>query len=124
MSMFKIALVAGSLALSSVAMARPERLNDAQYIAMARCQALMASTALGREDTRDIDMRMKTEAAGRPEAVFIRAEAVRADADQAARHSGAYGKAALAAERDGACRAFAGGTLATAAAVAGPPRAN
>jgi hypothetical protein len=122
--MFKIAIVAGSLALSSAALARPDRLNDAQYIAMARCQALMTSTALGREDTRGIDAMLKSQAAGRSEAVFVRAEEVRFDAAQAARHSGVYGKAALAAERDGACRAFGGGAMATAAAAPGAARAN
>ncbi len=124
MSMLKIMIIAGSLAMSSAALAQPERLNDAQYIAMARCQALMASPALGREDTHDIDQMLKAQASGRVEAVFIRAEEVRFDAAQAARHSGAYGKAALVAERDGACRAFGGGRTTAAAATPGGPRAN
>jgi hypothetical protein len=124
MSILNIAIVAGALALSSAALAQPARLNDAQYIALARCQALMTSPALGAVDSRAVDHILKAQAAGRPEQVFVRAEEVRFDATQAARHSGPYGKAALVAERDGPCRAFGGGALAAASNAAGSTRAN
>jgi hypothetical protein len=125
MSRFNTVIVIGSLALSSAALAQPARLSDAQYIALSRCQALMASPALGREDTRDIDARLKAQGAARAQAVFDRADEAKDQASQAARHGGAYGKAALVAERDGVCRALGGaGAMAAATGPAGAPRAN
>ena len=66
MSMLKVLTVA-ALAVSTAAAAHPV-LSDAQYLAAARCQALMSSPALGKVDTQMIDLVLRTEAAtnGRP----------------------------------------------------------
>ena len=105
MSTFKSSLIAAALcsaALAGAASARPQ-LSDAQYLSAARCQALMSSAALGKVDTTMIDAVLKTQAAYRVPAVADRADEVRQDAQRAASHAGPNGKAALIAERDGAC---------------------
>jgi hypothetical protein len=104
MSILKALIIAAPLALSTAAMAAPDLLTDSQYIAASRCQALMASSYLGREDTKDIDAAMRVQGARRLPAVADRAEDARAQADSAARHAGPYSKAALIAERDGPCQ--------------------
>ena len=53
--MLKVLVMAAPLVLSTAAFAQPSRVSDAEFIAAARCQALMASPALGRQDTRGID---------------------------------------------------------------------
>ena len=106
MSMLKALIIVAPLVLSTAAIAGPERLTDAQYIAAARCQALMASSALGPVDMHAVDAVMKTEGATRSPAVADRADTARAQADRAARHAGPDSKATLIAERDGPCHSL------------------
>ena len=109
MSTFKSCLVAASLctaALAGAASAHPQ-LTDAQYLAAARCQALMSSSALGKVDSASIDAVLKSQAAYRGPAVTDRADEIRTDTLRAASHAGANGKAALIAERDGPCATMA-----------------
>ena len=109
MSFFKSLIIIAPLALSGAAFAQDVHFNDAQYIAAARCQALMSSSALGRQDTRAIDSRLASEDGMRVGAAYDQAGHARDDASRAALHSGAYGRAALRAERDGLCRSLTGG---------------
>ena len=106
MSMFKSLLLIAPLALAGAANAQPNHLTDAQYLAAVRCQTLMASSNLGREDTRAIDNLVKAEGSIRSGVAYGRGESVREDTAQAARHAGPFAKAALVSERDGMCRAF------------------
>jgi hypothetical protein len=122
MSAFKSCLIAASLcsaALAGAAAARPQ-LTDAQYLSAARCQALMSSPALGKVDTTTIDRVLKTQAAYRMPAVEDRADEVRQDARRAASHAGPSEKAALIAERDGACAATTHDVTVAAMAGSGP----
>ncbi len=108
MSAFKSCLIAASLctaALAGAASAHPQ-LTDAQYLAAARCQALMSSSALGKVDSASIDAVLKTQASSRMPAVTDRADEIRIDTQRAASRAGPNGKAALIAERDGACAAM------------------
>ncbi len=107
MSIFKSCLIAASLsavALAGAASAHSQ-LTDAEYLSAARCQALMSSPALGKVDTSMIDGVLKTQANYRTPAVADRADEVRESARRAAAHAGPSEKAALIAERDGACAA-------------------
>ncbi len=109
MSAFKSCLIAASLcsaALAGAASAHPQ-LTDAQYLAAARCQALMSSSVLGKVDTASIDAVLKTQASYRMPAVSDRADEIRQDTLRAASHAGPSAKAALIAERDGPCAAMA-----------------
>ena len=109
MSTFKSCLIAaalGSAAIAGAASAQP-RLTDAQYLAAARCQALMQSSALGKVDSASIDAVLKTQAAYAMPAVNDRADEIRTDTLRAASHAGPNGKAALIAERDGPCTSMA-----------------
>ncbi len=131
MSVNKVSKIALSLALgvaalsATAAIAQPARLSDAQYIAAARCEGLMQSTALGRQDTSAVDKVLKAQSGARDYVVFDRADDAREAALQAARHSGVYGKAALVAERDGVCRALVGAPIvASASPAAGTTRSN
>ena len=124
MTNLRALLLIAPLALSTAVMAQPVHLSDAQYIATARCQALMSSANLGRQDTHAIDAMMKSESATRTNGVFDRAEAARDEVAQAARHAGAYTKPQLIAERDGFCRSLTGATMSASAATAGATRAN
>jgi hypothetical protein len=132
MSFSKAKIIAMSLAMgvaamsATAAMAGPARLSDAQYIAAARCEGLMQSAALGRQDTGGLEKMLEAQSGGRESVVSYLADEAREQAQQAARHSGVYGKAALIAERDGAsCRALVGApTVAAAAPAAGTPRTN
>ncbi len=124
MSMLKAFMMVVPLALSTAALAEPARFSDAQYIAAARCQALMSSASLGRQDTRAIDQALKANGGARTAAVFDRADEARDDAARAASHAGVYGKAGLIAERDGACRSFTGGTMTAATSPVGATRTN
>ena len=106
MSMLKALIIVAPLVLSTAAVAGPDRLSDAQYIAAARCQALMASTALGPVDMQAVNAVMKTEGASRDPAVADRADTVRAQTTRAANHAGPDAKATLIAERDGPCHSL------------------
>ena len=113
--MFKSLMILAPLALSTTALAAPAHYTDSQYIAAARCEALMTSDALGKVDSRGIDAMMKGESRARSPEVQDRADEARADAIRAVRHAGAYGKAQLVAERDGLCRALSGAVMSAAA---------
>lgn len=115
MSMLRALIIVAPLVLSTAALAAPQRLTDAQYIAAARCQALMASSALGTVDMHAVDALMKTEGATRSPAVADRADNARAQADRAARHAGPDTKATLIAGRNGPCHSLlAGGPMSAA----------
>jgi hypothetical protein len=106
MSMLKALIMVAPLVLTTAAIAAPDKFTDSQYIAAARCQALMTSANLGPVDAQAIDAVMKTQGASRSPDVADRAEDARAQAQRAASHAGAYGKGALIAERDGPCHAL------------------
>ena len=124
MSMIKTLLLIAPLALAGAANAQPAHLTDAQYIAAVRCQTLMSSSNLGRQDTRAIDALVTSESATRSPAAFDRGEAARDQTAQVARHAGAYGKASLANERDGLCRSFTGVVQSASAATPAANRNN
>ncbi len=131
MTLNKVSTIALSLMMSvaaisaTAAVAQPARFSDAQYIAASRCEGLMQSTALGRQDTSAIDKVLKSQATARENMVFDRADDAREQALQAARHSGVYSKAALIAEREGVCRALVGApTVAAVSPAAGATRTN
>jgi len=114
MSILKILMISSALAASSTAFASTSHLSDAQYLAAARCQGLMSSPALGKDDTSSIDALMKSESASRIPAVYDRADEMRSDAKREASHAGPQGRADLTAERDRSCQAWANGGPATA----------
>lgn len=104
----KSLLLIAPLTLTGVANAHGSHLTDAQYFAAVRCQTLMSSSNLGREDTRIIDALVKSEGSDRAAAAYDRGESVREDTARVARNAGAYSKAALISERDGLCRSLTG----------------
>src|SRR5665213_2149938 len=106
--MLKTLIVVASLAVSTAAIAAPAHLTDSQYLTAVRCQALIASPALGRGDTDAVDTLIKAERQGRDPAVFDRADEMRADAVRQAGHAGPTEKAQLIAERAGVCQAYGG----------------
>ena len=123
--MLKTLIVVTSLAVSTAAVAAPAHLTDSQYLTAVRCQALIASPALGRGDTGGLDALIKVERQGREGAVFDRAAEARADAVRQASHAGPTEKAQLIAERGGVCQAYGGaGTTTAAAQIAQPTAAN
>jgi hypothetical protein len=124
MTTWKLFAVVAPLALSSAAFAAPAHMTDAQYIAAGRCAGLMSSAALGRQDTRSIEARLKSEGVSRSVDVLDRADEARESAMRSASHAGAYGKQGLIAERDSACAAFAPGPMAAAAPAANASRVN
>jgi|SRR5665213_871300 len=109
MSMLNGFIVAAALAASTTAVARPAQLTDTQYLAVARCRALIASPALGKQDTSAIDAEYKAQSLGRMPVALDRADEVQSDASRAARRAEGDQKARLIAERDGACQVFAAG---------------
>ena len=117
MSIFKsIAIAALAMATATTAAtARPTHLTDGQYLAVARCQGLSTSKALGPVDVSGLDALMKAEGRGRLPEVEDRADAARTDALRQAGHAGENAKSALIAERSNACQAY----LAPGAASAG-----
>jgi hypothetical protein len=119
MSIFKTLSIIAPLALSTAAMAAPAHFTDSQYIAAARCQALMASSELGRQDTKGIDALLKSEGRAREQLVLDRADEARQDAVRAARHAGTYAKASLVAERDSVCQTLTSDGVMSASATAG-----
>jgi hypothetical protein len=125
MSMLKALIMVGPLVLATAAVAAPDKFTDSQYIAAARCQALMSSANLGAVDMHGVDAVMKKEGATRSPAVADRADTARADARRAADHAGTYNKAALIAERDGPCHdLFARGPMSAAIDAHGSTRTN
>ena len=105
------------------ATARPALIMDTQYIAAQRCEALMSSSALGREDTHAVDTFLGAQGAARDQATFERGQAAHDNAAIQARHASAGRRAELMAERDGACRAAMPG-VAAAGGGAQAPGAN
>jgi hypothetical protein len=105
--MFKSIIAIAAVAATTAAVAAPGHMTDAQYLGAVRCQALMSSPALGKVDTAGISSVIKAQSTGRVDAIFDRADTVRADALRQASHADATGRASLIAERDGACQAFA-----------------
>ncbi len=125
MHSLKSLIFAAPLVLATAASAQPARYTDAQFIAATRCEALMSSAALGRQDTHGLEARLKAEGVVRSGDVIDRAEEAREDALRAVSHAGPYGRAALVAERDGPCRSLeAAGVMSAAAASAGSTRTN
>ncbi|MGI8840379.1 MAG: hypothetical protein ACR2F8_06320 [Caulobacteraceae bacterium] len=118
-------LTAGAAAAPGALWAAPAHLTDSQYLAAVRCQALIASPALGKSDTAAVNAMLKSETVGRPSELQDRADGIRDAAALQARHAGPSEKAELIAERDGACRAYgASGTTTAAAQFAQPTAAN
>ena len=125
MSLIKAFAIVAPLALSTAAFAAPTHLTDSQFIAASRCEGLMSSSALGRQDTRGLEALLKAEGGARQNEVYDRADEARQNAQRDASHAGTYGKASLVAERDGACRALTGdATMSAAATSAGTSRTN
>ena len=114
----------GAVAVATGAFAAPPQLNDGSYIEAERCQALIASSALGRENTAGIDDLLKSENRGRDEAAYERGQDAHQQAAREARVGGAYTKSQLIAERDGVCQGFAAGPTMASAASHGASRSN
>jgi hypothetical protein len=107
--MLKAVIIAASLAASTAALAgSSDRLTDVQYMHLARCRALAASTQLGGGDASAFDAALKSQRASRETYVFDRADQLAEDARMAARHAGPDQRAHLIAERDGACQTLLG----------------
>jgi hypothetical protein len=123
--MLKGFIVVASLAVSSVALAAPAHLTDTQYLTAVRCQALIASPALGKGDTSAIDAMLKAEGSARNPVVLDRAAELHGDAMRAAGRAGPDERGRLIAERNGVCQAFGdSGTTTAAAQMAQPTGAN
>ena len=114
MSILKGFVIAASLAASTAVFAAPTQLSDAQYLAAARCQGLLTSSALGKQDASAIDRFMTSQERGRQSQVIDRADEARADAAREASHAGPHEKADLISERDGVCQAWTHPDTATA----------
>lgn len=106
MSIIKTCITAAALAASTAAFASPGAMSDAQYLAAARCSALIASPALGGGASPSLEALLRAEGRGRLPEVADRADEVRQDAMRQAGHAGTQGRAGLIAERDGPCRSF------------------
>ncbi len=120
MSFFSnLALAATMAVAATAAQAHAAHMTDAQYLAAARCEGLMSSSELGRQDDAALTRTLRSEAASRPAEIVDRADEARESALNAVRHAGVYGRAALASERDGACRAILGEPSVATAAKAG-----
>ena len=122
--MFKTIIAITAVAATTGAFAAPSQMSDMQYLSAVRCQALMSSSALGKEDTSAINAVIKTQSSGRVSTLFDRAESVRADTLSQAARANATGRASLVAERDGACQAFASNGSNMAATSTQPSGAN
>ena len=114
MQILKGIVIAASLTASTAVFAAPAQLNDAQYLAAARCQGLLTSSALGKQDASAIDAFMASQERGRSPQVVDRADEARTDAARDASHAGPHGKAELISERDGVCQAWTHPDTATA----------
>ncbi len=119
-----IAVVFAAATLPSAgAFAAASSMTDAQYLALARCDGLASSKALGVADVSTLAGMFKAQGAGRTPAVSDRADEARSDAVRQAGHAGATGKLGLIAERDGACQAWARGAGAASASNSVPKSA-
>jgi len=106
MSMFKALVIAGALATGTAAAASPAHLTDARYLAAARCQVLLSSSALGPVNSQAIDAVMRSEDRIHSTQAYNRATEVRETARNDVRHAGVYARQELAAERNGACQSL------------------
>jgi len=102
------ASLAASLSFSGVALAAQPHFTDGQYLAAARCEGLMSSSALGKQDVSNIEALLKAQSSGRTPDVDERADEARATAAREAGHAGPQGKAALIAEREAVCQGYTG----------------
>lgn len=100
---------AGCMAAATAAFAQPPQISDASYFQAERCQALIASSALGHQDSTGIDRFLKAQDRTRDGAAYDRGQDARHRAAQQAQTAGAFGKSQLIAERDGVCQGFTAG---------------
>lgn len=117
-------VVIASLAVAGSAAAAPTHLSDVQYMQAARCQALVASPALGKGDTTRIDALMKSEGASRIDYVHDKADEMRRQTTRLAADANPERRASLIAERDGPCAAFSGEHATTVTSAARTTNAN
>jgi hypothetical protein len=106
---FAIGIAAGftlAAAATSVTVAAPVRLSDAQFIAASRCAGLLTSKALGTSDGGALTKFVKEQSWGRSGYIYDQADQARDQAQIDAGRSGAEEHARLIAERDGVCRTF------------------
>ena len=122
--MFKTLIVAAALAATTAATASPTQMTDAQYLSAVRCQSLMSSSVLGKNDTAAIDSVVRTQSGARISAVYDRAEDVRSRTENQIRHADASGRASLIAERNGVCQAWSGNGSSMAVTGSQPTGAN
>ena len=101
-------VIALTCAVATTASARANHLSDVEYLQAARCSGLAASEALGAMDTASIDAMLKTESRGRVGYIVDKAGQAKADAKRTANRAKAERKAALLAERAGACARYFG----------------
>ena len=101
-------VIALTCAVATTASARATHLTDVEYLQAARCSGLAASEALGAMDTASIDALLKIESRGRDGFIIDKAEQMKADARRIARRAKPERKAALLAERAGACARYFG----------------
>jgi hypothetical protein len=78
-------------------------LSDVSYIALGRCAGLAEGA---QTNASPFLQRLDVQSSGRTEDVVDRADEARTDARRAVRDSGPDGRAALAREREAACRSF------------------
>ena len=123
MSMLKGLIVVTALAASTAAFAAPARISDTQYLELARCRALMASTELGGGDTAAADAALKAQRFSRDTYIYDRAEQLGDDTTRAVKHADTDHRAKLIAERDNVCRPLIGGATTTAGMPAAKPQA-
>lgn len=118
------AAIAASLTLSGTAFAaQGAHWTDGQYLAAARCEGLMSSAALGKEDDSAVVAAIKAQSGGRVIDIDARADEARTTAERQAAHAGPQQKAALIAERDsGMCASLAAG--ASTASISKAPTSN
>jgi hypothetical protein len=124
MTVFKGFVIAATLASATGAFAGPTQLSDSQYLAMARCDGLASSPALGKDNASAIDAVFKAQGEHRLPEVTDQADEARSDAIREAGHAGPQGKAALVAERDGVCQAWVQDGGSNSASIAGHPNTN
>ena len=124
MNTFKFGL--GAVCMAAVALsatgasARSALITDAQYLQSQRCQALMSSSALGRQDTHAVDAFLRTQGAARDQATYERGQAAHDNAAVQARNASAGRRAELIAERDGVCRSVMSGVTVAGGGGQGP----
>ena len=105
--MFTRTLIVGAaLALSTAAFAVPAQISDSAYIQAERCQALFASSSLGREANPALDQLIKEQSASRIQAAYDRGQEAHETAARQARAAGPDEKTQLIAERDGVCHSL------------------